>query len=108
MTEDLSENYRDAFANHLEAGDKPALLIVDVVMAYLDPDSSLYAKAEAALESNVRLRQAASAAGIPVIFTRLDYRVDGADGGLFLRKIPAAINCPKSFPARRFSTCAAA
>lgn len=38
MTEDLSENYRDAFANHLEAGDKPALLIVDVVMAYLDPD----------------------------------------------------------------------
>lgn len=98
MNEDLSANYADAFSNHLEPGDKPALLIVDVVMAYLDPDSPLYAKAEAALESNVRLRQAASAAGIPVIFTRLDYREDGTDGGLFLRKLPAAINCREGSP----------
>ncbi|WP_176473487.1 MULTISPECIES: hypothetical protein [Sphingomonadaceae] len=47
MNEDLSANYADAFSNHLEPGNKPALLIVDVVMAYLDPDSPLYANAEA-------------------------------------------------------------
>lgn len=102
MSEDLSVNYADAFSNHLEAGDNPALLIVDVVMAYLDPDSPLYAKAELALESNARLRHAASSAGIPVIFTRLDYREDGTDGGLFLRKIPALKACREGSPQGAF------
>lgn len=89
MNDDLAVNYADAFSGHLQPGSKLALLIVDVVMAYLDPDSPLYAKAEAALQSNERLRHAANAARIPVVFTNLSYHGDGFDGGYFLRKVPA-------------------
>lgn len=85
---DLAANYA-AFDGHLPAGERPALLVVDVVMAYLVPDSPLYAGVEAALASNLRLTAAARAAGVPVILTNVVYRPGGIDGGLFYRKIPA-------------------
>jgi maleamate amidohydrolase len=89
MSEDLHDNYAGAFDGHLRAGDKVALLIVDVVMAYLDPQSNLYAKAEAALASNERLLAAAHHAQVPVVFTNVVYQAGGADGGQFFRKVPA-------------------
>lgn len=87
--DDLSANYSGAFDGHLPFGTRPALLIVDFVMAYLDKASPLYAGAEEALASNERLLAAARAAPIPVIFTNVVYQPGGADGGLFYRKIPA-------------------
>jgi maleamate amidohydrolase len=87
-SDDLTESY-SAFDGHLAFGQTPALLIVDFVMAYLDPTSPLFAGAEAALASNVRLLAAARAAGVPVIFTKVEYTPGGANGGLFYRKIPA-------------------
>jgi nicotinamidase-related amidase len=90
MADDLNENYRGAFDGALRFGKKPALLIVDVVVAYLTPGSPLYDPAfQVALESNERLVAAARAAGIPVIFTNVVYQPGGADGGLFYRKVPA-------------------
>lgn len=86
--DDLAENY-SGFDGHLPFGEKPALLIVDFTMAYLEPASPLFADAEGALASNVRLLAAARAAGVPVLFTRVEYTPGGADGGLFYRKIPA-------------------
>jgi maleamate amidohydrolase len=86
---DLHTSYAGAFDGHLPFGNRPALLIVDFVMAYLDPTSSLYANVEDALASNERLLAAARAAGIPVIFTKVEYSPGGADGGLFYRKVPA-------------------
>ncbi len=86
--DDLAENYA-VYDGHLTFGDKPALLIVDFAMAYLEPTSPLFADAEGALASNVRLLAAARAAGVPVIFTRVEYIPGGADGGLFYQKIPA-------------------
>ena len=78
------------FDGHLEPGERPALLIVDVVMAYLDRTSPLDCPtAAAALAVNDRLVAAARAASIPVVFTNVEYQADGADGGLFYRKIPA-------------------
>ncbi len=89
MSDDLSANYAGAFSGHLQAGRKCALLIVDVVMAYLDPQSPLYAAAEPALAANERLVTAARSAGVPVYFTNVEYQAGGADGGLFYRKVPA-------------------
>ena len=77
------------FDGHLPFGSTPALLIVDVVMAYLDPASPLYAGVEHALAANVALAAAARAAGVPVLFTRVVYGPGGVDGGLFYRKVPA-------------------
>ena len=86
---DLGENYKGAFDGHLPFGRKPALLIVDFVVAYLDPASPLYAGVEDALASNERLLAAARKAGIPVLFTNVEYSPGGADGGVFYRKVPA-------------------
>jgi maleamate amidohydrolase len=86
--EDLAANYAASFDGHLPFGDRPALLIVDVVMAYFEKASPLYAGVEDALASNERLLATARDAGIPVIFTNVVYEPGGANGGLFYRKIP--------------------
>lgn len=100
--DDLSANYAGAFNGHLPFGKRPALLIVDFVMAYLDPASPLYAKAEGALASNEKLLAAARKAGIPVIFTNVIYQPGGADGGLFYQKIPALSAFQKGSPLGNF------
>lgn len=82
-------NYRGAFDGHLPFGHRPALLIIDVVMAYLDPASPLYAGVELALASCARLVAAARAVNVPVIFTNVAYSPGGAEGGVFYRKVPA-------------------
>lgn len=87
--DDLAASYAGAFDGRLSFGNRPALLVVDVVMAYLDPASPLYAGVEDALASNERLVAAARAAGVPVIFTRVEYQPGGVDGGLFYRKVPS-------------------
>lgn len=86
---DLQSNYKGAFDGHLQFGKKAALIIVDFVVAYLEPSSPLYAGVEEALASNERLLAAARLAGIPVIFTNVSYAPGGADGGRFFQKVPA-------------------
>jgi maleamate amidohydrolase len=86
---DLESNYTGAFDGHLPFGKRPALIIVDFVMAYLDPASPLYAGVENALASNERIVAAARAAGIPILFTNVVYSPGGKDGGIFYRKVPA-------------------
>jgi len=86
---DLTGNYAGAFDGSLPFGVRPALIVIDMVEAYLQPGSPLYAGVEAAVESAVRLVSASRAAGIPVIFTNVEYAPGGADGGVFYRKVPA-------------------
>lgn len=87
---DLSDDYAAAgFGGRLTPGRRPAVVVVDVVMAYLDSASPLYAGVEAARDSAIRLAAAARAAGAPVILTNVVYTPGGADGGLFYRKVPA-------------------
>ncbi|MCH9696012.1 MAG: isochorismatase family protein [Gammaproteobacteria bacterium] len=89
MTKELNENYAGAFDGSLGFGEKPALILVDLVRAYFDADSPLYAGVEAALASAIRIRDAARTAGVPVIYTNVVYKPDGSDGGMFFRKVPA-------------------
>ncbi len=99
---DLNANYLGVFDGHLPFGERPALLIVDFVMAYLEKSSPLYAAAEDVLASNERLLKAARTAGIPVIFTNVVYQPDGADGGLFFKKLPALSVFIKGSPLGNF------
>ena len=89
MADDLNENYKGAFDGSLGFGDKPALILVDLVRAYFDKDSPLYAGVEDALASAIRIRDAARTAGVTVIYTNVVYKEDGSDGGVFYRKVPA-------------------
>lgn len=87
---DLAEDYeRAGFRARLGFGERPAVIVVDVCMAYLDPDSPFYAGVESAVEEAGRVVDAARAVGVPVIFTRVEYEPGGVDGGLLYRKIPS-------------------
>ena len=84
-----ADNYAGEYEGRLRPGQRPALLIVDVVAAYLEPGSALFMDtAAAALASNARLAAAARAGGVPVVFTNVQYKPDGSDGGVFWRKAP--------------------
>lgn len=86
----LRDDYaRAGFGAKLAPGRKAALVIVDMVMAYLEPSSPLYAGAEDALASAEKLLAAARAATVPVVFTNVVYELGGLDGGVFFRKVPA-------------------
>lgn len=100
--DDLQDNYAGVFDGKLIPGRRGALLIVDVVMAYLDPASPLYAHAEDALASNERLVAAARRAGVPVIFTNVEFQAGGKDGGLFYRKVPSLRHFLAGSPLGRF------
>jgi maleamate amidohydrolase len=84
------EIYTDgSFGHELQPGRRPALLIVDFVMAYLVPGSPLYAGVEAARDACAVLLRASRAAGIPVLHTNVRYQPGGRDGGVFFQKVPA-------------------
>lgn len=89
MGDELTENYRGAFDGSLGFGKTPALILVDFVAAYFVESSPLYAGVEDELASALRIRDAARAGGIPVIYTNVVYQKGGADGGVFYRKVPA-------------------
>lgn len=86
MSSDLLENYKAAYDNRLGFGQSPALILIDFVRAYFDPDCELYADVDGALEAALRVRAAARAAGIPVIYTNVLYHADGRNGGVFFEK----------------------
>ena len=91
MSHTLDDDYQRAgFGGHLPFGQRPALLVVDAVQAYLQPDSPLYAAGfVAALAAIESLVAEARAQDVPVIFTGVVYGARGRDGGLFYRKVPA-------------------
>ncbi|WP_174802984.1 isochorismatase family protein [Martelella limonii] len=88
MTEDLGENYSKAYGNSVGFGKRPALVMIDFAEAYFDRDCELYAGVEDALASALRVREAAHAAGVPVILTEVAYQpgLGGCDGGRFYEK----------------------
>ncbi|MFV3077819.1 isochorismatase family protein [Niveispirillum fermenti] len=90
MAKDLDTDYAQAgFGNRLGWGQRPALLIIDFVKAYLDPACPLYAGVEKTRDAAADLLSAARAAGIPVIHTNVAYTPGGMDGGIFFRKVKA-------------------
>jgi maleamate amidohydrolase len=90
QVENLDSDYAAAgFGGALAPGKAPVLLLIDFARAYYDPGSPLYAGVESARASAARLHNAARAAGIPAIFTRVEYSADGHEGGVFYRKVAA-------------------
>jgi nicotinamidase-related amidase len=89
---DLHDDYAKAgFGGSLDFGTAPALVIVDMALAYIEPGAPLYIDAPSLIPNIAALASAARAAGAPVIFTRVEYQagVAGADGGYFYRKVKA-------------------
>jgi len=78
------------FSGRIGWGERPALLVVDLVRAYTEPDGPFGLPGAAPAVTAVReLVAAARAAGRPVVWTVVRYAADLTDGGHFVRKVPA-------------------
>ena len=76
------------FGGALGWGRRPALLLIDMMQAYFTPGSPFDLGSRAAIEGCAALLEAARAASVPVVHTRVQYAANLADGGLFVRKVP--------------------
>ncbi len=78
------------FSGRLGWGARPALLVVDLVRAYTEPGGPfLLPDPGPAVAATGALVDAARAGGRPVVWTVVRYTAGLADGGLFVRKVPA-------------------
>ena len=89
-TTDAVADYEGAgFRGRLGWGASPAVVVIDLCRAYLDPTSPLYAGIEAEVACAAALVAGARARAVPVLFTRVELAPGGVDGGLFSLKVPA-------------------
>ena len=86
MSGDREANYRGVYETRIGFGKRPALILVDFVQAYFEPACDLYAGVEDALSSAIRVRDAARAADVPVVYTNVVYQKNALNGGRFYQK----------------------
>jgi maleamate amidohydrolase len=79
-----------AFSGRVGWGVRPAVVVIDLVRAYTDPGGPFELPFPGpAVDAAGALVDAARAAGLPVVWTTVRYTAGLADGGLFVRKVPA-------------------
>jgi maleamate amidohydrolase len=90
MSQSREQNYAGVFDGKVGFGARPALLVIDFMLAYTTPGSPFFAAGVVrAVEQTVPLLAVARSAGVPIVHTRVLYHPSGADGGWFVRKVPA-------------------
>jgi maleamate amidohydrolase len=88
MSSARETDYRGAgFGGRVGIGSRAALVVVDLMVAYFDRDSPMYASVEDVLECCLRLIEVAITNEVPVILTRQAF--EGSDDGVYVRKVPA-------------------
>ena len=85
---DLDVYKKQNFGNSSGFGERPALVIVDFVNGFNDPNAFGGGNIPEAIAAARRLLAAVRKAGLPVAFTRVVYADDGADHGVFCLKAP--------------------
>lgn len=90
MSQSATENYKGVWGNRIGFGERPALLVIDFMKAYVTEGAALFAPGVVEAVRHVPvLLKAAREAGIPVIHTNILYHAPGcADGGVWVRKAP--------------------
>jgi maleamate amidohydrolase len=70
-------------------GRNPCVLVIDFQYGMTDPECPLgSSNQDAPIVVSQRILAAAREARIPIVYTRVAYRPDLADGGLFIEKVP--------------------
>lgn len=85
----MTTPHDEGFGSRLGWGTNPALIVIDMMRVYFTEGSPLCLPDRAVIDGCARLLAAARAHGIPAIHTRVAYSPGLADGGLFVRKVPA-------------------
>ena len=95
----MSDVYQQqGFGRSSGIGVAPALVIVDFVVGFTMEDQFGGGNIGPAIAETVHLLDFARAQGWPVAHTRVVYADDGADGGVFSRKVPALLRLTEASP----------
>ena len=86
----MSGPHGSSFSGRVGWGARPAVVVIDLVRAYTHPDGPFaLPEARAAVEATAELVETARDKDVPVYWTVVRYAPGLADGGLFVRKVPA-------------------
>jgi maleamate amidohydrolase len=75
------------FAGRVGFGKHPAILIIDLIKAFTEVGSPLAADLSSQITAAVELLRVARRAGVPIVFTTVEYDPSLKDAGLFVRKV---------------------
>ena len=87
---------RQGFGNQSGFGIQPALLVVDFVNGFANPDEFGGGNISEAIAATKSLLSKSRLAGIPIVYTRVVYAEDGSDAGIFCVKAPGLLKLTES------------
>lgn len=87
--EAILEYQSKGFAARIGFGERPSLLVIDLITGFTDPSSPLGADLTNQIQATNEMVQVAHRKKIPVVFTTITYEGDGADAGHWIKKIPS-------------------
>ncbi|WP_049902924.1 isochorismatase family protein [Halococcus agarilyticus] len=88
--EDTEQLYADRdFGGTVGIGERPALLVIDLINAFTDPESDLGSDVESVLARTEGLLDAFREHDLPRYFTTVAYEESYGDAGQFIEKVPA-------------------
>lgn len=80
----------DGFGGGAGFGSRPAVVVVDLLEGFTDPESPLGADLDEVVDSTRELLDVARSAGVPVMFTTVVYdEANERAAAVFIRKVPA-------------------
>jgi nicotinamidase-related amidase len=77
------------FGGEVGMGDRPALVVIDLINAFTDPEGDLGSDVSAVLAAAERLLGAFREYDLPRYFTTVAYEESYGDAGMFIEKVPA-------------------
>lgn len=86
--EDTAVYEKQGFGNRIGFGKKPALLIIDFINGFNDPDAFGGGNIQEAIDSTAELLAVARHMDMPIVFTSHVYAEDGSEDGVFNMKSP--------------------
>lgn len=93
MTNELDFFKQRGFGLTIGYGHRPAVLVIDMIRAFTNPDAMLGANLDAQIEATQTLLRSARARGLPVIFSTVSYDdVDLKDAGIWALKQRGVMN----------------
>ncbi len=90
LTAEIKAEYgADEFGERVGMGERPALIVVDLINAFTDPETGLGADVESVLDRTDDLLAAFRERDLPRYFTTVAFEESYGDAGIFIEKIPA-------------------
>ena len=90
LTKEEEQKYKKAgFGQEIGFGERPALLVIDFMYVFTDPEMPFGSNMDKEVVSTARVLHLARQKGIPVIFTTMEYK-EGCESelGIWVKKLP--------------------